>query len=69
MSALPPIADIRPRDQDVRFGPKADIVTVPELGVHNLKLHDSALINLRWEPYLRPMTAVNIENRIGTKDR
>jgi hypothetical protein len=25
MSALPPKADIRPRDQDVRFGPKADI--------------------------------------------
>jgi len=25
MSALPPKADIRPRDQDVCFGPKADI--------------------------------------------
>jgi hypothetical protein len=25
MSALPPIADIRPRDQDVCFGPIADI--------------------------------------------
>jgi hypothetical protein len=28
MSALPPKADIRPRDQDVCFGPKGDIVTV-----------------------------------------
>ena len=27
MSALPPKADIRPRDQDVCFGPTADIVT------------------------------------------
>jgi hypothetical protein len=27
MSALPPKADIRPRDQDVCFGPKADIGT------------------------------------------
>ena len=26
MSALPPKADIRPRDQDVRFGPQADIL-------------------------------------------
>ena len=25
MSALPPKADIRPRDQDVRFGPITDI--------------------------------------------
>ena len=25
MFALPPIADIRPRDQDVCFGPQADI--------------------------------------------
>ena len=25
MSALPPKADIRPRDQDVRFGPIGDI--------------------------------------------
>jgi hypothetical protein len=27
MSALPPKADIRPRDQDVCFGPKADSCT------------------------------------------
>jgi hypothetical protein len=27
MSALPPKADIRPRDQAVCFGPKADIIT------------------------------------------
>jgi hypothetical protein len=26
MSALPPKADIRPRDQDVCFGPTADIL-------------------------------------------
>jgi hypothetical protein len=26
MSALPPIADIRPRDQDVCFGPKPDML-------------------------------------------
>ena len=25
MSALPPKADIRPRDQDVRFGPVAEV--------------------------------------------
>jgi hypothetical protein len=25
MSALPPKADIRPRDQDVRFGPKTEV--------------------------------------------
>jgi hypothetical protein len=28
MSALPPKADIRPRDQDVCFGPQADIPLV-----------------------------------------
>jgi hypothetical protein len=27
MSALPPKADIRPRDQDICFGPKADSCT------------------------------------------
>jgi hypothetical protein len=26
MSALPPKADIRPRDRDVRFGPKAEVL-------------------------------------------
>jgi len=31
MSALPPKADIRPRDQDVCFGPKADIVRTDKL--------------------------------------
>jgi len=29
MSALPPKADIRPRDQDVYFGPTADIGACP----------------------------------------
>ena len=28
MSALPPKADIRPRDQDVCFGPKAEVVVI-----------------------------------------
>jgi hypothetical protein len=31
MSALPPKADIRPRDHDVRFGPEADIVQFTRL--------------------------------------
>jgi hypothetical protein len=30
MSALPPKADIRPRDQDVCFGPKADVLRCSE---------------------------------------
>jgi hypothetical protein len=33
MSALPPKADIRPRDQDVCFGPKAELL-VAELFNH-----------------------------------
>ena len=28
MSALPPKADIRPRDQDVRFGPNSDMPAI-----------------------------------------
>jgi hypothetical protein len=32
MSALPPKADIAGRDEDVRFGPKADITAAIEIG-------------------------------------
>jgi hypothetical protein len=31
MSALPPKTDIRPRDQDVCFGPITDVAKLPEL--------------------------------------
>jgi hypothetical protein len=43
MSALPPKADIRPRDQDVCFGPSADLKT----GSLN-PIETDALFQVRW---------------------
>jgi hypothetical protein len=42
MSALPPKADIRPRDQDVRFGPEADSCTAAIGHLDNMSLHKGA---------------------------
>jgi hypothetical protein len=60
MSGLPPKADIRPRDQDVCFGPKADILHCS----NNAKLLGQVLPNFRqqfsFDTYFFPLASGKI---------
>src|SRR5437660_8168069 len=67
MSALPPIADIRPRDQDVCFGQEADIEPplwrrlVPEASGPPASFLDCSFGGrLNWKHYLKSCTAPGI---------
>jgi hypothetical protein len=72
MSALPPKADIRPRDQDVCFGPQADILPAV-LSVELIVQPERTMLSVKWvcvliAPSLRSSASVEVVIEADPKD-
>ena len=74
MSALPPKADIRPRDQDVCFGPKSDSCSAAKMDRYSitssaLACNDNGTVRPSALAVLRLMTRSNlVGNMTGRSD-